>query len=152
MPAMLPPRDRHQLRRFYYQAWAKARARRPLEPLERVIAGVIERHPEYHGFLETGDEESLDKDYLPELGEANPFLHLSLHVALDEQLEAGRPPGLVDIYRTLLATSKDGHAVEHRMMECLAEALWQAQRSGTAPSEAAYLACLRILVERPRNG
>ena len=29
------------------------------------------------------------------------------------------------------------------MIECLAEALWQSQRSGQPPDEAAYLAALR---------
>jgi len=41
------------------------------------------------------------------------------------------------------------HAAEHAMIECLGEALWQAQRSGRAPDEAAYLAALhRIPVRR----
>jgi hypothetical protein len=33
------------------------------------------------------------------------------------------------------------------MMECLSEAIWQAQRHNTMPDEAAYLACLKKLVE-----
>lgn len=143
--AMFHQQDRHQLRRYYYQAWAKARAGRPLEPLESVIADVIGHHPEYHALLEEDDDDRMDKDYLPESGETNPFLHLGLHIAVREQLQANRPAGLIEAYRSLREKSGDAHAAEHQVMECLAETLWQAQRDGTAPDEQAYLASLRRL-------
>ncbi|ROR35049.1 DUF1841 family protein [Inmirania thermothiophila] len=137
--------DRTRLRRYFREAWRRHCAGEPLEPLQRQIAGVVARHPEYHRWLE--DEEALARDFHAELGEANPFLHLSLHLALEEQLATDRPRGIVALYRRLLARSPDAHAAEHRMMECLARTVWEAQQAGREPDEADYLACLRGLLD-----
>jgi hypothetical protein len=132
--------DRARLRAFYRAAWQKHSRGVPLEPLEALVASVLAEHPEYHGLIAREDAEV--RDFLPELGETNPYLHLGLHLALREQIATDRPPGVRRAYETLLARGLDGHASEHRMMECLAAALWQAQREGRAPEEAGYLACL----------
>jgi Domain of unknown function (DUF1841) len=134
---------RDELRRYYVQAWERAQAGRTLEPLERVIADVIRLHPQYHRLFETGGEDLLDKDYLPEFGEVNPFLHMSLHVAIHEQLTTGRPQGLREHYQDLAARLGEPHAAEHRIMDCLAETLWRAQRDGIEPSETDYLSCVQ---------
>ena len=117
-----------------------------MQPLEQLVAAVVERHPEYHAALE-GDAPG-DRDYLPEMGESNPFLHMGMHIAIEEQLAAGRPAGLAEIYQALAARCGDAHEAEHRMMECLGEALWRAQRDGVMPDEAAYLDCLRASIRR----
>ncbi|MFQ5486845.1 MAG: DUF1841 family protein [Gammaproteobacteria bacterium] len=142
---MLYTNDRSQLRRFYFTAWRKYRDRLPLEPMERLVAEAIAQHPEYHRLFESEDT-AIDRDYLPEAGETNPFLHLGLHIGLREQTTADRPAGIGAIFRQLAATTGDGHEAEHRMMECLAEMIWQAQRDGTPPDEAAYLERLRRLL------
>ncbi len=139
-------RDRGQLRRFYFDAWRKKRDGQPLEPVERLVAGVIEQHPEYHKLFED-PEAVIDRDYLPEMGESNPFLHMGMHIGLHEQIASNHPRGIGDIHRTLVAKTGDPHAAEHLMMECLAEALWQAQRENRMPDEAAYLAALKRLIK-----
>jgi hypothetical protein len=139
---VLLPSDREGLRAFYLEAWRKRRERLPAERLEMQIADVIEQHPEYQALLEAG--EALDRDWLPEQGETNPFLHLGLHLALREQVATDRPAGIAALHRSLAA--RHGlHEAEHRMAECLAEALWDAQRRGALPDEAAYLEALRRL-------
>jgi hypothetical protein len=75
----------------------------------------------------------------------NPFLHMGMHIAIQEQINADRPPGSTSCYRSLLGKHPDEHKLQHRMMECLGRALWQAQRDRTMPDEAAYLECLRKL-------
>ncbi|OGT19902.1 MAG: hypothetical protein A2V90_02255 [Gammaproteobacteria bacterium RBG_16_57_12] len=143
---MLFGQDRDQLRRQFFEAWRKRRTRLPLTPLEQTIAGVIAMHPEYHSLLENEDR-LLQHDYLPEeAGATNPFLHLGLHIALHEQLGTDRPAGIRDLARQLLLKIKDPHETEHRMMECLAETLWQSQRNHTFPDEQGYLNCLRNLL------
>ena len=137
--------DRGRIRRYFSEVWRKHLARQPLEPLERVIVGVIGAHPEYQTVL-TGAEESLARDYLPELGETNPFLHLGMHIAIQEQLLGDRPPGIIPIYEQLCQRYGDSHTAEHQMMECLGETLWEAQRSGAEPDAAAYLQRLRRLL------
>ena len=136
--------NREQLRQFFIDTWHKYQAQLPLESLEQIVAGVIAQHPEYHVFLEkTGT--ALGRDYLPELDETNPFLHMGMHIALSEQLASNRPAGITELYQRLVAKHHDSHEVEHRMAECLGEALWRAQRDGKEPDEQAYLECLQRL-------
>ena len=137
--------DRNQLRRMYLDAWRKHQTRQPLTPLEDMIAEVVAMHPEYHALLEKGDT-ALEKDFLPEMGESNPFLHMGMHLGIHEQLSTDRPLGIRDLHRQLLTRLQDLHAVEHEMMECLAQVLWEAQRTGTQPDEGQYLECLNMLL------
>ena len=139
---MMFSQNREEIRQFFIDVWNKYRSQQPLEPLEKIIAGIVREHPEYHRLLET-QESALEKDFLPELGEANPFLHMGMHIAIREQLATNRPAGIIDVYQSLLAKIQDPHEVEHRMLECLGEMLWRAQRDAAYPDETAYLECLR---------
>lgn len=113
-----------------------------LEPLEQLVLEVILEHPEYHGYLEH-EEESLDLDFAPERGISNPFLHMGMHIAIKEQVGTDRPAGIKERYRLLLnGRFSSAHELEHRMMECLGEALWVAQRNNTLPDDNAYLECI----------
>jgi hypothetical protein len=139
--------DRDSLRRYLAAAWAKASAGEPLEPLEPLehqIACLVREHPEYQPLL--GDpEDAIGHDFAPEAGQTNPFLHLGLHLALLEQVATDRPAGIRDIYQTLVGRNGGAHAAEHLAMECLAQALWEAQRGQRPPDEGAYLECLTRL-------
>lgn len=137
--------DRSSLRRHYLEAWRKHRAGAPLEPLEHELVTVIEQHPEYHALLEAGPG-ALDRDFTPESGQANPFLHLGLHLAIREQVATDRPTGIASLHRDLSRRLGGVHEAEHRMLEKLGEALWSSQRSGRPPDEAAYLESLRALL------
>ena len=141
---MLFGNDRTSLRRFYAESWRKLREGAPLEPLERQVAEVVAAHPEYHALIGAGDD-TLDRDFSPEGGQTNPFLHMGMHIAIHEQLAIQRPPGIVEIYRRLAEKFQDTHEAEHRMMDCLGEMIWTAQRNGTAPDENLYLNCLQRL-------
>lgn len=136
--------DRDQMRRFYCDVWRKINAQQALEPLEQQLATVIGQHPEYHALLEDA-ELACSKDYLPEAGETNPFLHMGLHMAIQEQRATDRPAGIKNLYRQLLHTCPDPHELEHRIMECLSEMIWRAQRYNTIPDEQAYLKCIQAL-------
>jgi hypothetical protein len=138
---VLLPNDREGLRAFYLEAWRKRREGLPAEPLEHQVADVIEQHPEYHGLLAKGDD-ALDRDWMPEQGEGNPFLHMGLHLGLREQVATDRPAGIAALHRKLAARLGE-HEAEHRMAECLAEALWHAQRNNSLPDEVSYLEALR---------
>ena len=143
---MLYGSDRDDLRRAYVDAWSKARAGQPLEPLERLLAEVVSEHPEYHPILESPD--ALDREFTPESGDSNPFLHMGLHVAIREQLATDRPPGMRAAYAKLLPRFGDAHQLEHALIECLAQTLWDAQRAGAAPDESAYLNRVRRIATR----
>jgi len=134
-----PSRD--EARRFLIGAWAKRRAREPLSPLEQMAAELIALHPEYHPIVEAPDRH-LDRDWQPEGGEANPFLHLSLHLAVAEQLAIDQPPGIRAEFERIRTARGDEHAALHALLECLGEVVWTAQRHGTPPDAQLYLACL----------
>ena len=139
---MIFGQDRHELRKMYAEAWKKHVTGRPLSPLEAQIVAVVAEHPEYHDAV-TGND--LDRDYTPEQGQTNPFLHMGLHLGIREQVATDRPPGMAQIHRELAARHGDPHAAEHRMIDCLAETLWEAQSTNRAPDEARYLERLRRL-------
>jgi hypothetical protein len=139
---MIFGQDRHELRKMYADAWQKQLAGQPMSPLEIQIADVIAGHPEYHEAVTAAD---LDRDYTPEGGQANPFLHMGLHLGIREQVATDRPAGIAGIHRQLAARHGDAHRAEHEMIECLAETLWEAQRANSAPDETRYLERLRRL-------
>jgi hypothetical protein len=134
--------DRSELRQMYADAWRKYSAEEILNPLESQIAAVIEEHPEYHVILSKTDT---DDAFSPEGGETNPYLHMGLHLALREQVSTDRPSGIAGIQQKLAHKLGDRHAAEHLMFEALAETLWEAQRSNTAPDEQKYVERLRTL-------
>ena len=132
--------DRETLRRTFAEAWNRYKAGLPLEPQQDLVGKVVALHPEYQALLE--GQEALEADYDGADGQTNPFLHMSLHIAVREQLGLDRPPGVRAVFDTLLARLQDLHRVEHEMIECLAAELWQAQRDARAPDEQAYLTAL----------
>jgi hypothetical protein len=137
--------DRNAMRARYLAVWRKLKDGTPLEPLEAMIAGVIEDHPEYHALFERGDD-ALDDEWSPEGGQSNPFLHLGLHIAIREQVATDRPPGVRAVFEALARKAGEALEAEHRMIEALAATLWEAGRSGIPPDETAYLERLRGLV------
>lgn len=132
-------------RQLFFSSWEKYNRKQPLSPLEKQIVAVIIDHPEYHKLLEKQDAQR-DQAYFPEMGETNPFLHLGLHLAIREQIDTNRPPGIRDIYDRLVIKYKDSLATEHLMINYLAECLWQAQRDNRMPDEAIYLQSLQELL------
>lgn len=132
---------REQARRFLFDAWRKHRAGAPLEDLERRAVAIALEHPEYHAVLDD-PERHAGRDYFPEMGETNPFLHLSMHLALEEQLAIDQPPGIRARIDALAAACGSRHDALHAAIDCLGEMLWRAGREGTPPDAAFYLDCL----------
>ncbi len=134
--------DQPSARKYFIDVWNKHSASDALQPIENLILKVILAHPEYHALLRDR-EEALSRHYTPEGGETNPFLHMAMHVAIEEQLLVDRPAGIAGIYTDLRGRCPNYHAAQHEMMDCLVEALWQAQRTHALPDERRYLECLK---------
>ncbi len=132
--------DRKELRQMYADAWRKSQDRQVLSPLEAQIAKVIEDHPEYQSEL---GGEALEASFTPSQGKTNPFLHMGLHLAVRDQVATDRPPGISYIFQELVKNYSDPHETEHRMLDCLAETLWEAQNQNAPPDEQKYLERLR---------
>jgi hypothetical protein len=143
--------NRDSLRRMYKDALEKADAGVPMTALEAQIADVIKDHPEYRRAIMPSGKRSgdpLDKDYQPEAGETNPFMHMSLHLAVRDQIETNRPAGIRDAYAQLCESVQDRHSAEHRLCELMGEELWQSQRDGRPPDEQRYLHRILSILSR----
>ena len=144
---MLFNQSREQLRKLWLDAWQGHLNNRPLSPLEHELVNIIRLHPEYHSLFENEDK-LLSRDYLPEQGETNPFLHMGMHQGIHEQLSSGRPKGIRKVYKALCTKYQDPHEAEHAMMDAFAETLWEAQRDAKMPDEQAYLKRLKKLLTK----
>ncbi len=138
-----PTRD--QARQFLIDAWRKRRDKLPATPLETIAADIAELHPEYQSLLTSGND-ALEKEWTPQQGETNPFLHLSLHLAISEQLSIDQPPGIRAAFDAMLARHGDRHRALHAILDCLSETIWRAQRDRSTPDGEAYLACIQRAV------
>lgn len=134
-----PTRD--QARQFLFEAWRKRRAGELLTPLEDLTAQLIDKHPEYNELLST-PESNQDKNFAPDGTEVNPFLHIMMHLSIEEQLSIGQPFGIREQFARLTQKYQSEHEAQHAMMDCLGEMIWQAQRNKTEPDPAIYIACL----------
>jgi Domain of unknown function (DUF1841) len=134
--------SRREAREFLFAAWKKYKYNQILTQIESLAVNVMLLHPEYHSAL-AQPEKYLERDYLPAFGETNPFLHMAMHLAIEEQLSIDQPVGIRAAYETLRNQLGEEHDAKHRIMDCLAETLWQAQRAGQPPDTALYLDCLQ---------
>jgi hypothetical protein len=134
-----PSRD--QARQFLIDAWRKRVGKLPATALETLAADIVAMHPEYHALLTAAD--ALTREWTPADGAMNPFLHLSLHLAIEEQLSIDQPPGIRALFASRRTRHGDAHAALHDLLECLGETVWRAQRERAPPDGAAYLDCIR---------
>ena len=133
--------DRSAQRKFLAKSWEKYKTKQLLEPLELQLANIIAKHPEYQAIIN-----NLDTEYFPEQGKINPFLHINLHLSLQDQLDLDQPKGVKEIYNCLLKKIKDTHQVEHVMMEDIAEMLFISQKNNKPMDQEQYLRSLKELI------
>ena len=130
--------DRNAYRQAFFTAWQTYQKNLPLDAVEKALVEIILMHPEYQDLLAHAEQQEFTL-------EENPFLHMSLHLALLEQIRADRPTGIKVIYQALVQASQSEHDAQHKMMQCLAEMMWEAQQEGVIPDEQKYLLKLRHL-------
>ena len=127
-----------ELRQYYKTAWNKKLKKENLSDLEKNICYVIELHPEYHQML---NMETLETNFT----DNNPYLHLGLHLAIQEQIKTNRPNGIKNVYIALLK-KYTSHQTEHVLMEILENTLHTAIKNNHEPDEKVYLqACEELL-------
>ena len=134
--------SQNDVRRFFCDAWRKHVAALPLTPIEAQAADWIAEHPEYHADL-TDVNAALAAVFDVEAGRSNPFLHLSMHLSITEQVGIDQPRGIKQAFELLRHRLGSAHEAQHQVMECLGEMIWSSQRSGLPPDGQAYLDCVR---------
>lgn len=132
----------NDVRNFFFDTYEKGERGLILTDLEKIAYSVIIEHPEYRQVLSNRDK-YMSANWLPESGETNPFLHLSMHVSIIEQLSINQPFGVKELYIQLCEKHADEHEAQHQVMDCLAEMIWQAQYNNMQPDPQIYLSCLR---------
>ena len=135
--------DRSKQREFLAKSWQKHINAQILEPLELQLALIVQKHPEYQALIN-----DINLEYFPEQGKTNPFLHINLHLALQDQLALNQPIGINDIYKKLIVIHSDTHEVEHMMMECIAEMIFNSQKNNTTLDQDNYLVNLKNLIKK----
>jgi hypothetical protein len=134
--------SQNDVRRFFCATHAKQRDGRALDPMEAIAARWIDQHPEYHAEL-ADEATALAAVYRVEDGRSNPFLHLAMHLTIEEQCSIDQPTGIRQAVALLTARRQSLHAAHHEVMEALGEMVWASQRGGLPPDGAAYLEAVR---------
>lgn len=136
---------KEEVRRFFCETWRKTQAADVLTPLEAIARDWLIQHPEYESDFANADA-AQNAEYDIEQGKSNPFLHLSMHLSIAEQISVDQPRGIRDAFLALAQRRGSEHDAHHEMMECLGQMLWTAQRNGTPPDGDAYVECVRLRV------
>ena len=142
-PMFNPTRD--QVRDFFMNTWKKHQDKSVLTPIESLALKWILEHPEYHQAISS--EQSREEDYQVQQGQVNPFLHLSMHLAIEEQISINSPPGIRQVFEQLSARSNPHDAV-HEIMECLGQVIWESQRLGKPLDNEQYQELLQQRIKR----
>lgn len=141
-----PSRD--EVRQFFFDAYAKFQQQQVLTALEKMAVNIIHMHPEYQPIL-AAPERYLQQAYFPEMGETNPFLHMSLHLSIQEQVSINQPIGITQAYGKLCTAYQEEHTAQHALLECLAETIWLAQKNQTGLDAAHYLQLIETRAGTP---
>jgi hypothetical protein len=134
--------SQHDVRRFFCESYRKHRDNQILTPMEAIARDWIVQHPEYADALDDVNA-ALAADYSVEQGQSNPFLHLSMHLSIAEQISIDQPPGIRAAFVALAQRLGSEHEAHHHMMECLGEMIWTSQRSGLPPDGVTYVECVK---------
>ena len=134
--------SQNDVRRFFCSIFAKQRDRAVLTPLEAIARDWIVLHPEYADALNDVDK-ALAADYSIAQGQSNPFLHLSMHLSIAEQISIDQPPGIRAAFLALARRLDSEHEAHHQIMECLGQMMWESQRNGLPPDGVAYIECIK---------
>lgn len=139
--------SQNDVRRFFCATHARQQGGLPLEPMQAVAAQWISEHPEYHADL-ADEAAALAAVYTVEEGRTNPFLHLSMHLSIHEQMAIDQPTGIRAAVQRLADRRQSLHSAHHEVMECLGQMVWASQRSGLPPDGQAYLEAVQRLATR----
>lgn len=134
--------SQYDVRRFFCETYRKHRANEILTPLEAIARDWVMQHPEYANTLADADAAAA-ADYSVENGQSNPFLHLSMHLSIAEQISIDQPSGIRQAFIALAQRLGSEHDAHHQIMECLGEMIWTSQRNDLPPDGAAYIECVK---------
>ncbi|WP_139057187.1 DUF1841 family protein [Candidatus Ichthyocystis hellenicum] len=134
--------SRNESRLFFFNTWAKMSTHETLLGLEEKASAIIVQHPEYHTILNQ-PHLYLEYEFVPK---PNPFLHLSLHLTITEQIDTNQPHGISSLFNKLYEKSPDEHTAKHAVLEVLEEELWHVIHNQKEFDPQHYLQCISSLL------
>jgi hypothetical protein len=139
--------QRQAFRRTVYHIWGMIQAGLvdEMNEAEYAIARILLEHPEYGDFFE--DEKILDGRKFDTGSAVNPFLHVSLHKMIEDQLEAGHPEEVRFFFESMEAKGNDRHEIVHVIMKILSILIFEAMHSRQSLDVDRY----RSILEQCRN-
>lgn len=139
---MILGNQRENYRAVFFNAYKKYQKKLPLEPLEKQLLQIILDHPHYHFIFE--NEQNQKNDAWDKQLKENPFLHMSLHISIRDQLAMDQPKGILAIYHDLVLKVGDTHEAEHLMMQILVNTLREMMEKNMSDfDEELYLNAIR---------
>jgi hypothetical protein len=102
---------------------------------------MLEHEEEYFNQFEMADL-TYNYQYDPDT-EENPFLHIALHVVVENQLEAGQPTEVYQFYDSMRKRKCSHHDAIHLIAALLAPLIVIALQRNGAPDEELYRSLLR---------
>jgi hypothetical protein len=67
-------------------------------------------------------------------------------MSITEQVQIDQPHGIREASKQLMIKLDSEHEAQHKIMECLGQVLWNAQRDGAPPDMAAYVEAIKKLL------
>ena len=138
--------SQQDVRRFFCETFRKFHAKEILTPLEVIASDWINQHSEYNAVLRD-PETAIHANYSIDQANSNPFLHLSMHLSISEQITVDQPRGVRAAFNILASKLNSQHEAHHEIMECLGTMIWNSQRNNLPPDGQAYIEALRKRVD-----
>lgn len=112
-------------RQYMYEIWqhAKANDLDQLSEEEQQIGKLMLEHEEYHNQFEFADALE-DYQFDPESG-VNPFLHISIHVIVENQLKSKQPIEAYQFYNSIRRKKVSHHETIHLIGNIFAPLMFQ---------------------------
>ena len=137
--------DRAQNRKLFHMLWERAQNDdfAGLDDEQRRIAEALKLHAdEYHNVFEFSDVVP-DREFDPQKGEVNPFLHISIHAAVQAQLEAKDPIEVLQFYNAMRKKKCSHHDALHLILTILAPLMFRTMKSLMPFDNNRYLSLLK---------
>jgi hypothetical protein len=106
------------------------------------LAEVLQQHPQYHNAWEFADQIE-DVEYV--IDGVNPFLHVTFHSIIENQLATGDPPEVRAALQRLLRKRLSRHDAIHRLAQVFTEELFPVLKQDRPFNQERYVRKLRKL-------
>ena len=139
---------RQETQARFQQIWEISQAGGDLEGEEARLDEVMERHPEYHEFWEKAEAIGSEDVVVDEV---NPFMHATVHAAVESQLAEGSPPETKEALEALLKAGYSRHEAIHFIGAVVADEIYHILKENRPADNEAIAANLRDLTRQARE-